>query len=461
MAANSKSSSVNLSNEWLELESDPGLFTLLIQDFGVSGVKVEELYDINAQEFSGGVYGFVFLFQWVEERRARKKTFLSDDCFVTEPSILRNMFFAHQIVTNSCATHALLSILLNCEGAGLDLGHTLPLLKEFCLNLDPEARGYAIGNMPDLATAHNKHARPEVVRPSPPPSKRGVVLTATPSYLSETYHFVSFVPIGERLFELDGLKEWPIDHGPWAESEHWTDLFRRIITRRLNEGEGIQFNLMALIPDPLPKLSEDLQLYHSKERDLLNTAYVLAKERVLGKTSNEESVHMIDVETISDDKREGPPATNNEEEVTPCLNESDLNKKIADLLKTTSVSVGRSCATGSETNSLELVVKDIIDNRNRLSDTKRRFSEELEGRERYRVEADRRTHDYDRFFGDYFKNLAAHKLLPQRMLEGRRNNRRNHKRGRGKKQSTAGAAGTKHKTISNGNNHTSGHTLHY
>jgi hypothetical protein len=32
---------------WLELESDPGLFTLLVDDFGVQGVQVEEIYDLT------------------------------------------------------------------------------------------------------------------------------------------------------------------------------------------------------------------------------------------------------------------------------------------------------------------------------------------------------------------------------------------------------------------------------
>lgn len=32
---------------WLELESDPGLFTLLVEDFGVKGVQVEEIYDLS------------------------------------------------------------------------------------------------------------------------------------------------------------------------------------------------------------------------------------------------------------------------------------------------------------------------------------------------------------------------------------------------------------------------------
>lgn len=29
----------------------------------------------------------------------------------------------------------------------------------------------------------------------------------------EAFHFVSYVPIAGRLFELDGLKPYPIDHG--------------------------------------------------------------------------------------------------------------------------------------------------------------------------------------------------------------------------------------------------------
>ena len=97
----------NLADGWLELESDPGLFTLLLEDMGVEGVQVEEIYDLQAEPLvqpsipedkkriaqlskdydkgvgsqeavtcnSGNVkssaLGFIFLFRWVEERRAR------------------------------------------------------------------------------------------------------------------------------------------------------------------------------------------------------------------------------------------------------------------------------------------------------------------------------------------------------------------------------------------------------
>lgn len=45
-----------LSEGWLELESDPGLFTLLLEDFGVKNVQIEEIYDVF-QPIEGPVYG--------------------------------------------------------------------------------------------------------------------------------------------------------------------------------------------------------------------------------------------------------------------------------------------------------------------------------------------------------------------------------------------------------------------
>ena len=53
-----------LNRGWQELESDPGVFTLLLEDFGVSGVQVEEIYDLSKPvSVSQKCYGFIFLFK--------------------------------------------------------------------------------------------------------------------------------------------------------------------------------------------------------------------------------------------------------------------------------------------------------------------------------------------------------------------------------------------------------------
>lgn len=51
-------------------------------------------------------------------------------------------------------------------------------------------------------------------RPEPkqlPEKQSGISTVRTMD--SESFHFVSYVPINGHLFELDGLKPYPIDHG--------------------------------------------------------------------------------------------------------------------------------------------------------------------------------------------------------------------------------------------------------
>uniref|UniRef100_A0A8C8FHV1 ubiquitinyl hydrolase 1 n=1 Tax=Oncorhynchus tshawytscha TaxID=74940 RepID=A0A8C8FHV1_ONCTS len=225
-----------MNKGWLELESDPG--------------KKLMRYP---------VYGFIFLFKWIEERRSRRKvSTLVDETSVIDDDIVNDMFFAHQLIPNSCATHALLSVLLNCSG--VELGTTLSRMKTFTKGFGPESKGYAIGNAPELAKAHNSHARPE---PRHLPEKQnGISAVRT----MEAFHFVSYVPIKDRLFELDGLKAYPIDHGPWGEEEEWTDKARRVIMERIGlatAGEpyhDIRFNLMAVVPDRRVKYESKLEI---------------------------------------------------------------------------------------------------------------------------------------------------------------------------------------------------------
>ena len=50
-----------------------------------------------------------------------------------------DLIFFPQIIPNSCATHALLSVLLNC-GNKVKLGKTLNLIKDFTDSMSPEVR---------------------------------------------------------------------------------------------------------------------------------------------------------------------------------------------------------------------------------------------------------------------------------------------------------------------------------
>ncbi|CAG2062803.1 unnamed protein product [Timema podura] len=288
----------SLTEGWLELESDPGLFTLLLEDFGVNDVQVEEIYDLQ-KSLDDTVYGFIFLFRWTEERRSRRKIVDQSETFVKDEEVVNSIFFAQQIVPNSCATHALLSVLLNCPN--ISLGDTLSRLKAHTTGMCPENKGWAIGNTPELAKAHNSHAMPQARR-CVDKLASNVSIGSTGRYTpGETFHFVSYVPIQGRLYELDGLKPYPIDHGPWGEKESWTEKFRRVITDRLESANGeqahdIRFNLMAVVPDRRIALTHRLSIFKTNKQIVSGALQRLVKLKTTG--SKEE------VERVKEEKKE-------------------------------------------------------------------------------------------------------------------------------------------------------------
>ena len=88
------------SDGWLELDSDPGLFTLLLEDMGVMGTQVEEIYDLQREplvDSGANCLGAIFLFRWIEDRRSRRKMVDEEDLYVRDEAVVNNMFFAQQM----------------------------------------------------------------------------------------------------------------------------------------------------------------------------------------------------------------------------------------------------------------------------------------------------------------------------------------------------------------------------
>ena len=49
----------------------------------------------------------------------------------------------------------------------------------------------------------------------------------------DVFHFVAYVPIKGRLYELDGLQEGPLDHGS-CDQQDWLKSVRPVLEKRMN-----------------------------------------------------------------------------------------------------------------------------------------------------------------------------------------------------------------------------------
>ena len=196
-----------------------------------------------------------------------------------DEEVVNRIFFAQQIIPNSCATHALVSILLNCPD--LEVGVTLSELKAHTQGMSPDNKGLAIGNCPQLAVAHNSHAAPRARRRIERPTSSSLATAARGASSQETFHFVSYVPINGRLFELDGLRKYPLDHGPVGDD--WTEKLRSVITSRLGIATGgepyhdIRFALMALVPDTTTGLQSKLEMLKTNKQIVIKALRQMLK----------------------------------------------------------------------------------------------------------------------------------------------------------------------------------------
>ncbi|KAF1609429.1 UNVERIFIED_CONTAM: Ubiquitin carboxyl-terminal hydrolase isozyme L5, partial [Eudyptes pachyrhynchus] len=206
------------AGEWCLMESDPGVFTELIKGFGCRGAQVEEIWSLEPESFEKlkPVHGLIFLFKWQPGEEPAGS--------VVQDSRLETIFFAKQVINNACATQAIVSVLLNCTHQDVHLGETLSEFKEFSQSFDAAMKGLALSNSDVIRQVHNSFARQQMFEFD----------TKTPAKEEDAFHFVSYVPVNGRLYELDGLREGPIDLGA-CNQDDWITAVRPVIEKRIQK----------------------------------------------------------------------------------------------------------------------------------------------------------------------------------------------------------------------------------
>ncbi|KAK5713919.1 hypothetical protein LTR17_017346 [Elasticomyces elasticus] len=338
---------------WVEMESEPAFFNVMLTEMGVRGVKVQEVYDMD-QTFlltlPQPVHALIFLFRYKET-----------ECEKSE-SCPKEVWFANQTPDFACATFALLNIVNNIPG--LHLGAELQKFRHFTKDMDPLSRGDAIDDFQFVKRIHNSFARDNDLlqadmhmkgkvakfrkrqaiakatatkaakraeleaekasnskaplqekssnivqqsrtsdrakrptsRKSPkesaaderphdeykangtiearalseeqepsnglrrsgrePKPRKPDLVSAAPADDDEEegFHFVAYMPINGNVWRLDGLDRFPQVVGPFSEeSGGWMQVARPHLVWRMEQyaASEIQFNLMAIVHDPL------------------------------------------------------------------------------------------------------------------------------------------------------------------------------------------------------------------
>lgn len=194
----------------------------LLKTLGVNLI-VDDLYSLDSDALASfrPIHALIFLFKWVansDERGGGSGQF--DPAF---PG-----FFAHQVVNNACATLAVLNALLNIPE--LAMGPELSDLKAFTTGMDPQSCGLTITSSDFLRQSHNALSPPSAI------SMDGLDI---PKTSEDAYHFIVYTPIAGSLYELDGLKEFPVKHGSYSEAgEGWIAKARYVLNSLWNVFEN-------------------------------------------------------------------------------------------------------------------------------------------------------------------------------------------------------------------------------
>ncbi|KAJ7072555.1 ubiquitin carboxyl-terminal hydrolase [Mycena amicta] len=238
------------SNGWQLTESDPGVFTELLKTLGVPLV-VDDLYSLDSESLAAfqPLHALIFLFKWIPTSGAPTANQGEFDHDFAG-------FFAHQVVNNACATLAVLNALGNIPS--LTTGPQLGELLSFTTGMDAQTRGLVITSADWLREAHNSLSPPSAI------SLDGLGLPK--STAEDAYHFVVYLPTMGSLYELDGLKQFPVRHGSYDETgEGWLKKARETIEARIATypAGALEFSLLALHDDPLPLLETQLSRLQS------------------------------------------------------------------------------------------------------------------------------------------------------------------------------------------------------
>jgi len=236
-----------VQGNWLPLESNPELLNKFAARMGMpKGFSWNDVWgfeDMLLAMVPQPVIACVLLFPSCKEINDYKRK--QADSLDEKSSDLDDLFYItqHDQIGNACGTIALCHALANssslvCKDGAMKLLEKAPLSKFIEANMKETAakRGWNLLECKDIQEQSDAAASDEVAQTARPNRDDRV-----------NAHFIAFVPINGIIYELDGRKKCPVNHGKTSEKTFLKDTTVIVKEKFMNlVPENPNFNLMAL-----------------------------------------------------------------------------------------------------------------------------------------------------------------------------------------------------------------------
>ncbi|KAJ7846035.1 ubiquitin C-terminal hydrolase L3 [Mycena olivaceomarginata] len=238
---------------FIPLESDPDIFTKLIQEFGIRSLEFQDVLSLDLADLLPGgglalptpVYALILIFPTTEayeaELKAAKRLAHSEGTHYTGHGPQEPVIWFEQTIHNACGLYAILHAISNLDPtvakSSIDPASLFSRFLELCVALNPEERAQALEESQGIAEAYRRAAT------------QGS--TAVPNAEDEVnFHYVCFVksPLNGHLYDLDGDKNGPVDRDLSLEGDRgMLSAGLKLVKSYIKDGNP-NFQLMALVP---------------------------------------------------------------------------------------------------------------------------------------------------------------------------------------------------------------------
>ncbi|XP_055373725.1 ubiquitin carboxyl-terminal hydrolase [Condylostylus longicornis] len=221
---------------WLPLESNPDVMNNFLRKLGVSDEwSIVDVYGLEPEMLEWvpkPVKAVILLFP-VSEAYEKHRKEQDEEMKKEPPKPVEDLFYMKQIIHNACGTIALVHSIANNKDIHLKEG----ILKNYldsARGLNPDERGKMLENDPTFTQTHEEVAQEGQ--------------TAADPEMQVNHHFIALINKDGTLYELDGRKSFPVEHGSTNETSFLKDaakVCKEFMARDPNE---VRFTIVALTP---------------------------------------------------------------------------------------------------------------------------------------------------------------------------------------------------------------------